>query len=1235
MTNEKNPPKLSSYGRIEEPFKELDEYTSLSAQLFSSFVNFQLSNPEARQNLSPKLIDLCLKYPADKSFDPVKACKLLGIILSRYQENPVLLDKHIEDMVRFPIELLQTYIISHVNSQILSQDSNITHSCDSDSQSQLENLDPSLECLFNLLIEIAKVRTFKKILKFFSSDAEALEPVLYFFIQISHLSTKIKYSNVRIVLLQWLSLLANIPLQLAVIDGLAICSLPNLSQFSIFDTPFPISTTKSLAYNLVSVSLSRCFYGAGNESSAASRLFSQLIKRKDVASSYLLPSFDYLISVLEKFTNSLTIKEKPIEVYQINNILTCLSNFFDVLGLIITESNTEEISSRIDKIWILQKNIIANNSDPKNLSPVSNKLLSKTSQRISILYLQKFQINDTNQKTIESIVSFLLDTLTNSKETITRWSAVKGISKICKFSDSLEFTDNVVSYLISNLNDTIKTPNVPAPNHQITDWWEFADLSMANDSIWHGTILCLAELVRLKIIHSVATLNSTIPFLLIALKYENLRGSYLIGDNVRDAACYFAWCLARLDLSSFVQQLLESQTSPSDDGIFPAENSSSVSIDLSNLEFLISCLGKDLVSVMLFDREVHVRRAASAAFQEFVGRQKSIISSSGAVSSMPTNLSSPDKKHEKSDEIHLSFDHGISILLLADFYSVGNLHLIPEIAGKISAFQVYRQSLISHLTRKSLLQPNKLLQSIAEKSLALVISENFVTDPSLVEVLFSNVLPKLLDSSNRPELSVRVGSILGIKSLFLNSEPLALISDSFKSDTLISKSIEDVLNMPKRINPVFLKGLVGSDDMLLSLCELCKILASNSYIDFLPHLNTWISGVFFVAFTKDNHILQSQAAVLLSDIVSLYPDHFYEDREFVSQLKYNSSSGQIIAKNGFTLALGCVGCFGDVELLKSVIDTILATVIIQGNSDKPNIKDVSATPQRIELVRDAAISLGNLIYNFSVNQEIPQDILITNIGVLLEYGLSNYRTDHRGDVGSWVRLACMSSLCQIVDSNKKLFESPNTTATFELLAAKTLEMCISLQSNLRSQAGKLLNSLLLSNPIILNRLFKESLENDPISMNLYLSISDIGSMLYSEYPRLDPPIEYISTGKVFNEFIKILELKTLPRAIAKFLMRGVVSAVGNISETVSQAASSAILSTLRSFETCTMDDETDTIQGSCMERPDYKNRLLEIFVELFRESMSVKAADYSRINIACTRTVDLFINEDIFTDSKM
>jgi tubulin-specific chaperone D len=78
-------------------------------------------------------------------------------------------------------------------------------------------------------------------------------------------------------------------------------------------------------------------------------------------------------------------------------------------------------------------------------------------------------------------------------------------------------------------------------------------------------------------------------------KYDVLRRQTSVGANVRDAACYTFWAIARAYspavLKSFLSQISEA-----------------------------------VILAFLYDREVNCRRAASAAFQELVGRQGADVS---------------------------------------------------------------------------------------------------------------------------------------------------------------------------------------------------------------------------------------------------------------------------------------------------------------------------------------------------------------------------------------------------------------------------------------------------------------------------------------------------------------------------------------------------------------------------------------------------------------------------------
>ncbi|KAJ2751298.1 hypothetical protein H4S06_004173, partial [Coemansia sp. BCRC 34490] len=87
------------------------------------------------------------------------------------------------------------------------------------------------------------------------------------------------------------------------------------------------------------------------------------------------------------------------------------------------------------------------------------------------------------------------------------------------------------------------------------------------------------------------------------LTYEIQRGNYSVGSNVRDAACYVMWSFARI-------------TNPLCKAVF-----ADMSTDMATA----------LVSVAVFDREPNIRRAASAAYQEHVGRHVSSIGSKCAM----------------------------------------------------------------------------------------------------------------------------------------------------------------------------------------------------------------------------------------------------------------------------------------------------------------------------------------------------------------------------------------------------------------------------------------------------------------------------------------------------------------------------------------------------------------------------------------------------------------------------
>jgi hypothetical protein len=129
------------------------------------------------------------------------------------------------------------------------------------------------------------------------------------------------------------------------------------------------------------------------------------------------------------------------------------------------------------------------------------------------------------------------------------------------------------------------------------------------DSSWHGGCLALAELCRRGLLLPERLAKYT-PILEKALIYDINRGNHSIGAHVRDAACYVVWSFAR----AYSPDIMKPH---------------------------VHMLSTQLVVESLFDREVNCRRAASATFQECVGRQG-------------------------------NFPYGIQILTEADYFTLSN-----------------------------------------------------------------------------------------------------------------------------------------------------------------------------------------------------------------------------------------------------------------------------------------------------------------------------------------------------------------------------------------------------------------------------------------------------------------------------------------------------------------------------------------------------------------------------------
>ncbi|VDL62626.1 unnamed protein product [Hymenolepis diminuta] len=252
---------------------------------------------------------------------------------------------------------------------------------------------------------------------------------------------------------------------------------------------------------------------------------------------------------------------------------------------------------------------------------------------------------------------------------------------------------------------------------------------------WHGACFALAELGR-RCLLLPEKLPQVIPVVLTALFYDEKSGECNFGSNVRDAACYCCWAFARAykasDFACHVQEV-----------------------------------SQKLILSALFDRELNVRRAAAAAFQENVGRQG-------------------------------QFPNGIEIITTVDYFAVGNIsNCYLNLSKFVAGFDEYTSSIVEHLAFSRLSHWDENIRDMAARALNILTS----LAPEQMKTSSRDFLPQLVEHVSGNDFYMRQGSVLGI------SELIQALSEL---DSLPETIVEDVIEIvPKLRERKLFNGVAG------------------------------------------------------------------------------------------------------------------------------------------------------------------------------------------------------------------------------------------------------------------------------------------------------------------------------------------------------------------------------------------------------------------------------------------
>ncbi len=956
-------------------FKERDEVLKLIHEICKSSIEAPVDNSaitEDEQVRGP--IDTEKKDQLFKIFD-------------KYQEESAILDPSLNDMVNPLMEGVRQVIKKreiYIQKKNSSSRSPTAKDGTPGGFPYQRFISPSLHRIFQIIYCLCKVRGYKRVIRLMPVEVQDVEPTMH--ILLSQDQNDYTTWETRYVLLLWLSMLVMVPFDLTTIDS----TLGNDNYRN---------EDEGLIQGMVS--LCKHYLGdPGPTRDAAAVCLSKLLTRPDMEAKYLTEFLQWSNSVISGAVQagislawgpstshmtvggSGTIVGSNIRHNSVNvgasvpggpgRRVFLSTGVLTTLVMIFKHGHRDRLEGRIPLVAECM-HVAAEALTTNKASTLQRKLTMKLSQRIGLQYMPPRLVkwryqrgqrslldnlsragvkaateaklaekedgeeeeqeeeddddedsDDDVPEEMEEVIEQLLIGL-RDKDTVVRWSAAKGIGRITGRLPR-DFADDVVGEVLNLFSDG------------------------EGDGAWHGGCLALAELARRGLLVP-ERLPEVVPVVLKALVYDVRRGRHSVGSHVRDAACYVCWAFAR----AYAPDVLRPHV-----------------LDLS----------RGMLITALFDREVNCRRAASAAFQENVGRQG-----------------------------HENFVHGIEIITKADYFALGNRqHAYMDLGPFIAGYDEYRRSLVDHLASAKLMHWDVGMRALTAATLAKIAP----LDPTyFAEKILPDAMKRCL---NRSDLLIRHGNTILVAELILVLSKIATI-------TLSPDVMKTIRNLVPKIEKARLYRGRGGEIMRAAACRLleCMALAKHELSrraqlrmvetidECLKHPNIEISEAAvgaLKAMTKQYFVVMpkkdpesgedTEWQKTLDEDIQRFPV------KYCDIMRDDDNPG---ARRGYVLGLGVLPYRRYAKYNPDVFERVLSTIIAASKvGHLPHEKDA-------ETRRNAVRALGDMCHESAIEMSDDQ---LSRLFEAVIGGLYDYAADTRGDCGSWVRVSAMKSLPKVL-----------------------------------------------------------------------------------------------------------------------------------------------------------------------------------------------------------------------------
>ncbi|KAH7031218.1 tubulin folding cofactor D C terminal-domain-containing protein [Microdochium trichocladiopsis] len=537
-----------------------------------------------------------------------EVARLTSQILEPFQELPQLLDSHLPRWLPALSEAYLACLSTRQRSRSLSARS--------------QWLTPLPDAICKVLYTFCKIRGDKVIVRFLNVETRYLELLLHSLEQAerqtavpaqdgeSQPPNGAQWSwHERYIVLLWLSQLFFAPFDLSTIStgDADDVEQPTISGFAWPDS-VPGITLRVIP---LAIQFLSC---PGKERDGAKALLVRLAMRRDMQEARILNALIHW-SLHTLKTASDPTSRSPY--YYIGSL-----SF--IAGVLRSSMDTSIMDSHLSEIFYAIEAIASSDDEISTFikgSALARKMMIKVIRSTATLVLRKQDQSMSESELIETSIGFLLERLADN-DTPVRLAASKALSVITLKLEA-DMASQVVSAVLESLNRNVlwlpsKINSATAPPNR--------DLTAVDPLEWHGLMLTLAHLLYRRS-PPTEDLSDIVHALLMGLTFEKRSPSgSLIGSNVRDAACFGIWALARRYSTAELLQV------PKHSVQIARGHDASVSI--------LQVIATELVVTASLDPAGNIRRGSSAALQELIGRH-------------------PD-----------TVDHGIAVVQTVDYHAV-------------------------------------------------------------------------------------------------------------------------------------------------------------------------------------------------------------------------------------------------------------------------------------------------------------------------------------------------------------------------------------------------------------------------------------------------------------------------------------------------------------------------------------------------------------------------------------